>query len=160
MRHADQIYAEYQSQYQNLTNRIQALDTDLARTLDSEERLVLQERRADLITQRERIAAELSRIESAAVQSAAGGTRKRSTVDDNDLWKTIGEMRGDMKALERRIEEVYRQHERAAVSGFPAPLLYMILVIGLVLIILMTFISVRIGLTGWTLFLPIWLLLG
>lgn len=160
MRHADQVAQELEAKYQHLTKRIQALDTDLGRTLDAEERLVLQERRADLTVERDSIAAEQARIETAAVQSTVGGTRKRSIVDDNDLWRTIGEMRGDMKALERRIEEICRQQEREAVSGLPTPVLYMILVIGVVLIVLMAFISLRIGLAGWISFLPIWLLSG
>jgi hypothetical protein len=160
MRHDDQVRQELDAQYQAITRHIQAVDTDLGRALDAEERLVLQERRADLTAERNRIAAEQARIETAAVQSAAGGTGKRSIVDDNDLWRTIGEMRGDMKALERRIEEICRQQEREVVSGLPTSVLYMILVIGVMLIVLMGFISLRIGLVGWISFWPIWLLSG
>lgn len=160
MRHAEQAHAELEAQYWSLTRHIQAVDIGLGRALDQEERLVLQERRADLVAKRDHISAELSGIETALGQSVSSGAKKHN-VDDNELWRLIGEMRGDMKVLELRIEEVYRQSQnREVVAGLPSPLLYMILAIGVMLIILMIFISMRIGLTGWIPILPIWQLLG
>jgi CHAT domain-containing protein len=55
---------ELQRQYDNLTSRIAALDTDLGRELDSERKLVLEERRADLAAKRDTISSRQAEIES------------------------------------------------------------------------------------------------
>jgi len=45
------------------SKRIAALDKDLGRTLDSEHKLMLQERRRDLVAEREQVAKEMAQIE-------------------------------------------------------------------------------------------------
>lgn len=54
---------ELQRRYDTLTKRIAALDTDVGRELDSERKLVLQERRGDLVAERDRVLAEITTIE-------------------------------------------------------------------------------------------------
>ncbi|QLQ08642.1 MAG: hypothetical protein HZY76_23465 [Anaerolineae bacterium] len=54
---------ELQSRYDTFTERIVALDTDLGRTLDSEHRLTLQQRRQELVAERSQMAAEMAQIE-------------------------------------------------------------------------------------------------
>ena len=49
-------------QFDTMTRRIAALDTDIGRELDSERKLVLQERRADLAAERDQVIGEISRI--------------------------------------------------------------------------------------------------
>ena len=63
MRHLSQQLAELQGQYETLSNRIAALNKDLGRTLDSETKLTLTERRQELVTERSRVAEEMTRIE-------------------------------------------------------------------------------------------------
>ena len=46
-----------------LSKRIAVLDKDLGRTLDSEHKLTLQERRRDLVAEREQVAKEMAQIE-------------------------------------------------------------------------------------------------
>lgn len=62
-RHLRQQLTELQAKYETLSNRIAALEKDLGRTLDSEQKLVLQERRQDLITERDQVAQEMTQIE-------------------------------------------------------------------------------------------------
>ena len=62
-RHLRQQLAELQGQYETLSNRIAALNKDLGRTLDSETRLTLQERRQELVTERDQVAEEMAQIE-------------------------------------------------------------------------------------------------
>jgi len=54
---------ELQRRYDTLTKRIAALDTDIGREWDSERKLVLHERRADLVGERDLIARDIVRIE-------------------------------------------------------------------------------------------------
>ena len=74
---------ELQRRYETITDRIAALDTDIGRELDSERKLVLQDRRRDLIAERNQIAADIERIE----QQLAGfpTTRTSSTVQTLSL---------------------------------------------------------------------------
>lgn len=62
-RHLRQQLVELQGRYEMLSNRIAALDKNLGRTLDSEHKLVLQERRQELVTERDQVAEEMTRIE-------------------------------------------------------------------------------------------------
>ena len=62
-RHLRQQLTELEGRYEALSKRIAALDTDIGRELDSERKLVLQERRADLAVERERVLDELTEIE-------------------------------------------------------------------------------------------------
>jgi formylglycine-generating enzyme required for sulfatase activity len=54
---------ELQRRYDTLTKRIAALDTDIGRELDSERKLVLQERRADLDAERKQIMVGLTQVD-------------------------------------------------------------------------------------------------
>jgi hypothetical protein len=62
-RHLNQQLVQSQSRYETLSKRIAALDKDLARTLDSEHNLTLQERRRDLVAEWDQVAKEMARIE-------------------------------------------------------------------------------------------------
>ncbi len=62
-RHLRQQLVELQGRYEMLSKRIAALDTDLGRTLDGEHKLTLQERRQDLVAERNQVAGEMSQIE-------------------------------------------------------------------------------------------------
>lgn len=52
-----------QTQYDTWSRRIGALDTDIGRALDSERKLVLQERRAEVMAEREKVAGQMQAIE-------------------------------------------------------------------------------------------------
>jgi len=62
-RHLRQQLAEWQARYETLSKRIAALDKDLGRTLDSETKVVLEERRQELVAEREQAAEEMAQIE-------------------------------------------------------------------------------------------------
>ena len=61
--HLRTLRGELLRRYDTLTKRIDALDTDIGRELDSERELVLQERRADLAAERDQVLEELTEIE-------------------------------------------------------------------------------------------------
>ncbi len=63
MQHLKTQQGELRRRYDTLTKRITALDTDIGRELDSERKLVLQERRAELAAERDQITDGISRIE-------------------------------------------------------------------------------------------------
>ncbi|QLQ08087.1 MAG: hypothetical protein HZY76_20210 [Anaerolineae bacterium] len=50
---------ELQGRYETLSNRIAALDKDLGRELDSERKVTLQERRQELVAEREQVAKDM-----------------------------------------------------------------------------------------------------
>ena len=62
-RHSQQQLAEWQRRYETLSKRIAALDKDLGRTLDSETKIVLEERRQELAAAREQAAEGIAQIE-------------------------------------------------------------------------------------------------
>ena len=62
-RHPQQQLAEWQRRYETLSKRIAALDRDLGRTLDSETKVVLEERRQELVAAREQAAEGIAQIE-------------------------------------------------------------------------------------------------
>ena len=62
-RHPQQQLAEWQRRYETLSKRIAALDKDLGRTLDSETKVVLEERRQELVAAREQAAEGIAQIE-------------------------------------------------------------------------------------------------
>lgn len=66
LRHRAIQLGELRRRYEVLTKRITALDTDIGRELDSERKLVLQERRADLVVEHERDqnVVEIQRLEN------------------------------------------------------------------------------------------------
>ncbi|MFZ1465395.1 MAG: hypothetical protein WAV60_15200, partial [Anaerolineae bacterium] len=71
-RHPPQQLAEWQRRYETLSKRIAALDTDLGRTLDSETKFVLEERRQELVEEREQAAEEIAQIEERLRMSEGG----------------------------------------------------------------------------------------
>lgn len=56
-------WARLQDRYDTASRRINALDSAIDRTLDTEHRQILEERRLDWVSRRERITIELTRIE-------------------------------------------------------------------------------------------------
>lgn len=61
---------ELQRRFDNLTSRIRAVDTDLGRVMDSEHRLTLEERRAELAASREKATVRMAEIEALLGQIA------------------------------------------------------------------------------------------
>lgn len=61
--HMSQLRQEYQAQYEQLTARINAIQKDLGRALDSEQKLILEQRLQDLTAERERVAEQLELLE-------------------------------------------------------------------------------------------------
>lgn len=72
---------ELQHRYNSLTERIAAIDSDLDRELDNERKLVLQERRAERDRERNQIAVEIDRIESAL--SSPISTNTEAEIENN-----------------------------------------------------------------------------
>ncbi|MBK7199447.1 hypothetical protein [Candidatus Amarolinea dominans] len=62
-RHPPPQLAKWQRRYETLSKRIAALDKDLGRTLDSETKVVLEERRQELAAAREQAAEGIAQIE-------------------------------------------------------------------------------------------------
>jgi hypothetical protein len=62
-RHLRQQLTELQGRYETLSKRVAALDKDLGRTLDSETKLILEERRQELVAERAQVADDMARIE-------------------------------------------------------------------------------------------------
>jgi len=81
---------ELQRRYDALTKRISALDTDVGRELDSERKLVLEERRADLAAERDRVLADLTEIEFrlSGTQGTATDAAPGRTARDSQRGKT------------------------------------------------------------------------
>ncbi len=65
VRHMRTQLDELQRRFDTLTRRIAALDTDIGRELDSERRLALEARRADLVHERDEVTGEMARLEGA-----------------------------------------------------------------------------------------------
>lgn len=87
-------YKEHEAQYHSLTNRIAALNLDIGRELDSERRLVLEERRGELASERAQVVSVLEDIArqvaanapstgaaDASSRSSEGGEAKRPAGD-------------------------------------------------------------------------------
>lgn len=62
-RHVETQLKELAEQYEQLSTRIAALDNDIGRELDSERRLVLEQRRQERSDERDRISAQITHIE-------------------------------------------------------------------------------------------------
>ena len=84
-KHLETERDELQKRYQTLTRRIEALDTDIGRELDSERKLVFQERRSDLAADRDQVLSELTGIErqlggtqGAVAQAGTGGDSREA----------------------------------------------------------------------------------
>jgi hypothetical protein len=78
--------AELQRRYGTLTKRIAALDTDIGRELDSERKLVLQERRADQAAERDQVLNELTGIEH-RLSGAQGTAAHAGTGSDSSVLR-------------------------------------------------------------------------
>lgn len=72
--------AELQRQYDTLTKRIAAVVTDIGRELDSERKLVLETRRADLVAERDQIAADMAQIEQQLATSGSATAQDAATI--------------------------------------------------------------------------------
>ncbi len=62
-RHLETQLTEFEKRHATLTKRIDALDTDIGRELDSERKLALVERRQELVDERQQVAEQLAIIE-------------------------------------------------------------------------------------------------
>jgi len=61
--HVTRRQEEYQAYYDQLSARIEAIQKDLGRTLDSEQKLVLEQRLQDVVAEREGVAEQLAFLE-------------------------------------------------------------------------------------------------
>ena len=62
-KHLRTLLAEFERRYEKLTERIAAIETDISRELDSERKLILEERRAELAREREQVVEKQTQIE-------------------------------------------------------------------------------------------------
>ena len=90
-----------------LSKRIDALDTDIGRELNSERKLVLEERRADLESERNQVADQLASIEqklaaSGAVSAQAGSAAGPSPVERGSLERQLAESQANLRLIEER----------------------------------------------------------
>ena len=70
--HVTQLRQELQSQYDQLTTRIEALQKDLGRALDGEQKVVLEQRLQDLAAERERLVEQMAFLDQHADEIRAG----------------------------------------------------------------------------------------
>ena len=105
---------ELQRQYDTLTKRMAALDTDIGRELDSERKLVLQERRADLDAERKQIVVgltqidqQLSSLEIAQNSSADEKTERCSTISraGTSISAHIARCPGPIRSFARNLRD-------------------------------------------------------
>lgn len=73
-RHLETQRRELEEHYETLTRRLAALDTDIGRELDSERRLVLEDRRAELSAKRDENADRLEDVERLLMAQAPPGS--------------------------------------------------------------------------------------
>lgn len=110
-RHSHQQLTELQGRYETLSKRIAALDKDLGHTLDSETKLVLEERRQELVAERDRAAADMARIEqqlagvgvvapSLAAQAAPAASL--SSEERASLTRQLAASRENLRLIEER----------------------------------------------------------
>lgn len=109
---------ELQRRYDVLTKRIAALDTDVGRELDSERKLVLQERRADLDRERSAVAADIDRVERQLTGSSAAAIADRAPAqtvtgpadtpmpaERASLERQLAELRANLRLIEERASQ-------------------------------------------------------
>lgn len=110
-RHLRLQLTELQNRYETLSKRIAALDTDIGRELDSERKLVLQERRSDLAAERDQVMAELAEVEmklsgNRGTPPAAGGqpagARPAAAQERASLERQLAELRENLHLIEER----------------------------------------------------------
>lgn len=110
-------YRELERQYQTLTDRIAALDTDIGRELDSERKLVLKERRADLAAERDQVLARLKEIE----RQLGGGPRTIAPeVSDTEPPKGKTDVPRDLTTIRIRFDRPMdpQSHSLSQKGGF------------------------------------------
>ncbi|QLQ08085.1 MAG: hypothetical protein HZY76_20195 [Anaerolineae bacterium] len=101
---------ELQNRYETLSKRIAALDTDIGRELDSERKLVLQERRSDLAAERDQVMAELAEVEMKLsgnrgrprCRRPAGGRAAAAAQERASLERQLAELRENLHLIEER----------------------------------------------------------
>lgn len=152
MDHRVQIVEELKQNYAALTQRIAALDTDISHTLDTEHRLVLDERRAMVATERDAVARQIAVIEKEQLQpTGASAPSKRRTMEYDELTRLIYEVRSDVAVLAQRLNAIEVQiRERCSNETTPLPSQYLILLAigGVVTLLMLVFLTVRIGFSG------------
>lgn len=105
-RHLRQQLGELQGQYEALSKRIAALDKDLGRTLDGETKLVLKERRQELLAERDQFAADMARIEQQlAGTGEVAAAHTLATVTGNAPAGSLSSQ--DRASLEYQLAESY-----------------------------------------------------
>lgn len=145
MDHRSQVVEELRRQYDALTKRIAALDADLGHTLDAEQHVVLDERRAAVAGEREQVAAEIERTESAMRRTSSADTesRKSRIVEYDEMTRLIYELRADVTILKVQLGEHIARCQTEATSGLPAPILTVLAVGGLLTLVLAVFVIAR-----------------
>ena len=103
-------------QYDQLTARIAALDTDIGRSIDSEHRLTAQQARTDLARQRDIVAADLSALGWDGNNQAQMRAKINDLLSalDNNQPERAHQIIGDIVTIESRMtaaERTLGQHE-------------------------------------------------
>ena len=106
-RHLETQLVELEKRRVTLSKRIDALDTDIGRELDSERKLVLEERRADLESERDQVAAQLASIEQklaarAETPSQAGPAAGPAPLERGSLERQLAESQANLRLIEER----------------------------------------------------------
>ena len=151
--YADQLRTEFQGQYNALTDRIAALDKDIARCTESEQRLVLQSRRNDLVLERRGVTRQLTALENgleASIEDSTGKTsrrrgRKVKRMDNDELTRLVYEIRSDVQILTEQFLQI-KSHYSRETAGIPPQALALLIGLGLVTLVLLSFMTLRIGL--------------
>lgn len=118
---------ELQRRYNTLTKRIAALETDIGRELDSERKLILQERRGDLVAERDRVLAKIATIElqlgggQGTVMPVEAGGAAREPRQSQAAPKVIGtdppdgatDVRRDLTMIRIRFDRPMRSGDRS-----------------------------------------------
>lgn len=162
--HDEQLAAENQQRYDTLTRRIAAVDVDLGRAKDAEERQILDERRRELAAERESVAKDMvgvllgvaatEEIMSADFRIVNAETTLRSLDGKMDkLSDQVHDVDTRQRLLEAKVEQLGRdmhqlQSQIGAVRGVPinAPKSYLTaaVVLMLVMLVMMVIITWRV----------------
>jgi hypothetical protein len=106
-RHLETQLAELEKRRVTLSKGIDALDTDMGRELDSERKLILKARRAELDSERNQVAAQLASIEqqlaaSGAAPGQTSSTANLSLAEQRSLERQLTESQANLRLIEER----------------------------------------------------------
>lgn len=106
-RHLETQLAELEKRRVTLSKRIDALDTDIGRELDSKRKLVLEDRRADLEAERNQVAAQLASLEQQLAASGMAPAQNTpaaglAPAERASLERQLAESQANLRLIEER----------------------------------------------------------